>query len=141
MKRKLSLLIATFLSLQTFLSQKPATLRQRSKWCRFPAAAFRWALAAMKSTNARCEVCVDSFEIGKYELTQAQWKAIMSSNASGFTSCGDNCPVDQISWHQAQEFLRKLNTEGKGTFRLPTEAEWGNTLVAAAARTKSGRVV
>lgn len=70
------------------------------------------------------EVCVDSFDIGKYEVTQGQWKAAMGANASKFAACGDNCPVDQISWNQAQEFLRKLNTEGKGVYRLPTEAEW-----------------
>ena len=70
------------------------------------------------------EVCVDSFDIGKFEVTQAQWKAAMGTNASKFAACGDNCPVDQISWNQAQEFLRKLNAEGKGVYRLPTEAEW-----------------
>lgn len=69
-------------------------------------------------------VCVDSFEIGKYEITQAQWKSVMGVNQSKFVTCGDTCPVDQVSWHQAQDFIRKLNTSGKGVFRLPTEAEW-----------------
>lgn len=70
------------------------------------------------------EVCVDSFEIGKYEITQAQWKAVMGTNASKFDTCGATCPVDQVSWLQAQEFIRKLNAQGRGGFRLPTEAEW-----------------
>jgi formylglycine-generating enzyme required for sulfatase activity len=71
------------------------------------------------------EVCVDGFAIGKYEITQGQWKAVMGGeNAALFSSCGDKCPVDQVSWNQAQEFIRKLNAENKGVFRLPTEAEW-----------------
>lgn len=70
------------------------------------------------------KVCVDSFDIGKFEVTQAQWRAVMGSNASKFTTCGDTCPVDQASWNQAQEFIQKLNARGKGVFRLPTEAEW-----------------
>ncbi len=79
------------------------------------------------------EVCPDDFYIGKYEVTQGQWKAIMGNNPSYFKDCGDNCPVEQVSWNDAQEFIRKLNQRtknnpqapfGKGEFRLPTEAEW-----------------
>ncbi|EXI65567.1 MAG: Serine/threonine-protein kinase pkn1 [Candidatus Accumulibacter adjunctus] len=70
------------------------------------------------------EVCVDSFEIGKYEITQGQWNAVMGTKASKFDTCGDTCPVDQVSWLQSQEFIRKLNAQGRGGFRLPTEAEW-----------------
>jgi formylglycine-generating enzyme required for sulfatase activity len=71
------------------------------------------------------EVCVDDFYIGKYEVTQAQWKAIMGNNPSYFKDCGDNCPVEQVSWNEIQEFINKLN-QGAGTnkYRLPTEAEW-----------------
>jgi len=59
------------------------------------------------------------------EVTQGQWKAVMGSNPSHFSDCGDNCPVEQVSWNDCQEFLRKLNQrEGNGTYRLPTEAEW-----------------
>ncbi|MCD2341058.1 formylglycine-generating enzyme family protein [Ideonella azotifigens] len=69
-------------------------------------------------------VCVSDFEIGKYEVTQAQWRAVMGVNPSKFAGCGDNCPVDKVSWLQAQEFVQKLSAQGKGMFRLPTEAEW-----------------
>jgi len=49
----------------------------------------------------------------------------MSNNPSSFRSCGDNCPVEQVSWNDAQEFIRKLNRmEGNKKYRLPTEAEW-----------------
>ena len=59
------------------------------------------------------------------EVTQGQWKAVMGSNPSRFQNCGDDCPVEQVSWNEVQEFVRKLNQrEGGGTYRLPTEAEW-----------------
>ncbi len=59
------------------------------------------------------------------EVTQGQWKAIMGKNPSKFYDCGDNCPVEQVSWDDAQTFIRKLNeNEGTSKYRLPTEAEW-----------------
>ena len=62
------------------------------------------------------------FWMGKYEVTQAQWQAVMGSDPSRFK--GSNLPVEQVSWNDCQEFIRKLNAKGQGTFRLPTEAEW-----------------
>ncbi len=70
------------------------------------------------------EVCVDDFYIGKYEVTQAQWRQIMGSNPSHFSGCGDNCPVEQVSWNETQDFIRKLNSQSGKRYRLPTEAEW-----------------
>lgn len=65
-----------------------------------------------------------SFYMQTTEVTQGQWKAVMGSNPSNFKNCGDDCPVEQVSWNDAQEFIRKLNRrEGSGTYRLPTEAE------------------
>ncbi|WP_300675293.1 bifunctional serine/threonine-protein kinase/formylglycine-generating enzyme family protein [Desulfoluna sp.] len=59
------------------------------------------------------------------EVTQGQWKAVMGSNPSLFKNCGDECPVEKVSWEDAQKFIRKLNTrEGGSHYRLPTEAEW-----------------
>lgn len=63
-----------------------------------------------------------SFYIGKYEVTQAQWEAVMGSNPSNWK--GSNLPVEQVSWDDCQTFLTKLNLLNQGTFRLPTEAEW-----------------
>jgi formylglycine-generating enzyme required for sulfatase activity len=66
-----------------------------------------------------------SFYMGKYEITQAQWKTVMGNNPSYFSSCGGNCPVEQVSWDDAQEFIRKLNSlQSNYKYRLPTEAEW-----------------
>ncbi len=70
------------------------------------------------------EVCVNDFYIGKYEVTQGQWKKVMGYNASYFSSCGENCPVESVSWNDTQEFIRKLNSQSGKTYRLPTEAEW-----------------
>ncbi|MBF0179520.1 MAG: SUMF1/EgtB/PvdO family nonheme iron enzyme [Magnetococcales bacterium] len=69
-------------------------------------------------------VTVESFEIGKYEVTQGQWREVMGSNPSRFASCGEGCPVEQVSWQDVQAFLARLNASGRGRFRLPTEAEW-----------------
>jgi formylglycine-generating enzyme required for sulfatase activity len=63
------------------------------------------------------------FYMGKYEVTQAEWKAIMGSNPSKFKNC-PRCPVESVSWEEVQEFIKKLNAKGEGTYRLPTEAEW-----------------
>jgi formylglycine-generating enzyme required for sulfatase activity len=67
-------------------------------------------------------VTLSSFYIGKYEVTQAQWKAVMGNNPSYFK--GDNLPVEQVSWDDAQAFIRKLNQKTGKDYRLPTEAEW-----------------
>ena len=64
-----------------------------------------------------------SFEIGKYEVTQAQWVAVMKSNPS--SNKGDTLPVETVSKLEAQDFVAKLNAMKDGyTYRLPTEAEW-----------------
>ena len=65
-----------------------------------------------------------AFYLGKYEVTQGQWQAVMGKNPSQFT--GDaNRPVEQVSWDDVQEFIRRLNArEGGAQYRLPTEAEW-----------------
>jgi len=77
--------------------------------------AFDWEKPAHRVT-------LSDFYIGKYEVTQAQWKAVMGSNPSYFK--GDNLPVERVSWGDCQEFIRKLNERTGLTFRLPTEAEW-----------------
>lgn len=68
------------------------------------------------------EVCLDGFLIGKYEITQGQWQAVMGKNPSFHK--GENYPVDNVSWNDAQEFISKLNQQSGKQYRLPTEAEW-----------------
>ncbi|MDR1044893.1 MAG: formylglycine-generating enzyme family protein, partial [Candidatus Adiutrix sp.] len=63
------------------------------------------------------------FYLGTYEVTQAQWTAVMGSNPSRFE--GQSNPVEQVSWDDAQAFIKRLNQqEGHSRYRLPTEAEW-----------------
>ena len=65
------------------------------------------------------------FALSKYEVTQGQWEAVMGSNPSHFAECGPSCPVERVSWYDAQEFIGRLNARAGGVrFRLPTEAEW-----------------
>jgi formylglycine-generating enzyme required for sulfatase activity len=66
-----------------------------------------------------------SFYMQTTEVTQGQWKTMMGNNPSNFKECGDNCPVEQVSWDDAQAFINKLNQQDQNWhYRLPTEAEW-----------------
>lgn len=64
------------------------------------------------------------YEIGKFEVTQGEWKAVMGSNPSYFKNCGEQCPVEQVSWDDVKEYIQKLNSLSGKQYRLPTEAEW-----------------
>ena len=64
------------------------------------------------------------FYIQITEVTQGQWTAVMGSNPSHFKNCGDDCPVESVSWDDTQSFITALNALGEGTYRLPTEAQW-----------------
>ena len=83
------------------------------------------------------KVTVSDFYIGRYEITQGQWLAVMGSNPSGFSEGSitamvmvrnfkwdDRLPVENVSWNDAQEFIQKLNAKTGKSYRLPTEAEW-----------------
>ncbi|WP_072143500.1 caspase, EACC1-associated type [Pseudanabaena sp. 'Roaring Creek'] len=69
------------------------------------------------------DVNVSTFYMGKYEVTQAQWQAIMGNNPSNFKDNLQN-PVEQVSWDDVQEFCKKLSQKAGREFRLPSEAEW-----------------
>ena len=65
------------------------------------------------------------FYLGKYEVTRAQWGAVMGEDPSIFNDCDYNCPVNNVSWSEVQHFIRLLNGRaGRKQYRLPTEAEW-----------------
>ena len=76
------------------------------------------------------EVTVSSFYIGKYEVTQKEWVAIMDNNPSHFRPLqffiprGNDFPVERVCWADVQEFITKLNAITGKKFRLLTEAEW-----------------
>lgn len=67
-------------------------------------------------------VTLSDFYIGKYEVTQGEWSAVMGTNPSGI-SCA-SCPVEMVSWNDVQTFIAKLNGLSNKSYRLPTEAEW-----------------
>jgi len=68
------------------------------------------------------QVTLSNFYIGKFEVTQAQWRSVMGDNPANFK--GDNYPVEQVSWNNIQEFIYKINLVSGKQYRLPTEAEW-----------------
>ena len=68
------------------------------------------------------QVTLSSFSIGKYEVMQEEWEAVMGSNPSKYK--GAKHPVENVSWEDCQTFIRKLNQLTGRNFRLPTEAEW-----------------
>lgn len=83
----------------------------------------------------RHQVTVRSpFYLGRYEVTQTEWQTVMGSNPSQFKGC-ERCPVEQISWNDAQEFIGKLNAMNDGfTYSLPSEAQWEYACRAGKAR-------
>jgi formylglycine-generating enzyme len=87
---------------------------------------------ALRDARAGFEVTISKpFFIGKFEVTQTQWKKVMGSNPSLFQeskvgSNTDNFPVESVTWKDVQLFIKKLNQleKGKAVYRLPTEFEW-----------------
>ncbi len=91
-----------------------------------PNGTFNMGSTSSESNEDECPmhtVALSTFQIGKYEVTQGQWKAVMGSNPAHFPK-GDNYPVENVSWDDAQAFIQKLNAMTGKRFRLPTEAEW-----------------
>ncbi|MFZ5569556.1 MAG: SUMF1/EgtB/PvdO family nonheme iron enzyme [Thermodesulfobacteriota bacterium] len=66
------------------------------------------------------------YYLQKTEVTQGQWRMVMGANPSRFYRCGDDCPVESVSWDDAQAFIAALNgmTTDGSVYRLPSEAEW-----------------
>lgn len=68
---------------------------------------------------------IGEFWIGKYEITQKLWRAVMGNNPSSFSSCGEECPVENVTWDDVKEFINRINDIGGACqYRLPTESEW-----------------
>ncbi|MCP4717717.1 MAG: SUMF1/EgtB/PvdO family nonheme iron enzyme [Deltaproteobacteria bacterium] len=72
----------------------------------------------------RRTVTVPPFTMSAHEVTQGEWIKVMGSNPAHFSHCGDDCPVEQVSWNDVQDFIAKLNRMTGANYRLPTEAEW-----------------
>jgi len=80
----------------------------------------------MGETGSTHRVTLRTFALGKTEVTQAQWKSIMGKSPPElrFPGCGDNCPVERVSWQDAQEYIAKLSDKAGKQYRLPSESEW-----------------
>jgi formylglycine-generating enzyme required for sulfatase activity len=79
-----------------------------------------------------------NYEMGKTEVTQAHWKAVMGENPSDFSKCGDDCPVEQVSWTDVKLFIKRLNRKTGKEYRLPSEAEWEYACLAGSNTTYCG---
>ena len=64
------------------------------------------------------------FYLGKYEVTQAEWEAVLGISPAAFVNCGKDCPVEKVSWSEIRKFLELLSVKDGVPYRLPTEAEW-----------------
>jgi formylglycine-generating enzyme required for sulfatase activity len=101
--------------------------RQAWEWarkmeCRWESAVMSHILGDQKPRH--CVTISRPFYLGKFPVTQGQWKAVMGDNPSHFQGWLGN-PVERVSWRDAQEFIARFNRrEGSGKYRLPTEAEW-----------------
>ena len=126
--------LATMISVDVYAQDKGKTKEGKTyisptmgaKFVLIPAGTF-----TMGSLEERYEVPPHKVTISKpfymqtTEVTQGQWKKVMGSNPSHFSSCGDDCPVEQVSYVDIPEFIKKLNEmEGTNKYRLPTEAQW-----------------
>ncbi len=79
-----------------------------------------------------------NYEMGKTEVTQAEWQAVMGDNPSYFSKCGDDCPVEQVSWEDTKRFIERLNKKTGKEYRLPSEAEWEYACLAGNQTTYCG---
>jgi formylglycine-generating enzyme required for sulfatase activity/uncharacterized caspase-like protein len=98
-------------------------------WVRIPGGTFTMGSSRNEQNRATAEgpqheVTVPQFWMGKYQVTQAQYQAVMGNNPSRFLENGANRPVEQVSWDNAMAFCQKLSQQTEREFRLPSEAEW-----------------
>lgn len=104
----------------------PFTARNEYEECQKQA---RSNASSEDETPARTVTISNDFWIGQFEVTQAQWYAVMGNNPSEFKSdkVGEdsrNFPVENVSWDDVQQFISRLNAQDSKQYRLPTEAEW-----------------
>jgi formylglycine-generating enzyme required for sulfatase activity len=108
--------------------QKTFTNSIGMKFTLIPSGEFEMGAKEIKAEQPVHKVTIKNpFYLGTYPVTQREWKAVMGHNPSRFKSLfkGDNRPVENVSWYDVQEFIKKLNEqEGTDKYRLPSEAEW-----------------
>jgi len=106
----------------TFMMGSPeaeSKASRRTSWLDFLAPTSKLDVTQHKVTISK------PFYLQSTPVTQGQWKRVMGKNPSMFTKCGEDCPVESVTWEDTQEFLKRLNQmESSNNYRLPTEAEW-----------------
>ncbi len=98
------------------------TFKLEIDWITVSGGTFKMGSRSYANEQPVHSVTLSTFQIGKYPVTQAQWKKVMGYNPSDFV--GDDLPVETVSWNDVQLFLHRLNAQSDCVFRLPTEAEW-----------------
>ncbi|MDD2775219.1 MAG: SUMF1/EgtB/PvdO family nonheme iron enzyme [Gallionella sp.] len=108
----------------------PATVSFKLDMVNIPAGSFVMGCQDGRDSDCRDnekpahKVQISAFQLGKTEVTQGQWKAVLGTNPSDFKDCGDNCPVEHATWDDIQLFIQKLNAQTGKAYRLPSESEW-----------------
>ncbi|MGZ6223436.1 MAG: formylglycine-generating enzyme family protein [Syntrophales bacterium] len=126
----LIIVLVIVVSSMSMATEKEFTNSIGMKFVLIPAGTFMMGSPAgefgRRDEENRHEVTISkSFYMQTTAVTQGQWQKVMLSNPSNFKNCGDDCPVESISWYDIQNFIRKLNRqEGTDKYRLPMEAEW-----------------
>jgi formylglycine-generating enzyme required for sulfatase activity len=102
----------------------PVGIFTNDQFVNIPSGSFQMGQSGI-ATPVRTVTISRALQMQRTEVTQGQWRAVMGTNPSFFSSCGDTCPVENVSWLDVQSFLTQLNQREPGRgYRLPTEAEW-----------------
>ncbi len=105
---------------RTVTKSRKTVIPARFDFCPVPAGIF---MMGDETSGPIHQVSISKdFHLGKYPVTQIQWETVMGTNPSHFKN--PDRPVEMVSWEDCQEFIKRLNTMNKGSYRLPTEAEW-----------------
>lgn len=106
------------------ISQAREEMRLAGEMVRIPGGSLRMGADDGGSSERPVHpVAIAPFLLGRYEVTQTQWRMVMGDDPAGFSRCGD-CPVVEVSWGDVQAFIEALNRRTGWHYHLPTEAEW-----------------
>ena len=83
-----------------------------------------WSFVIPNEETQHKVTLTQPFYMQTTEVTQGQWEKLMGSNPSHFSTCGEDCPVENVTWNDVQSYITMLNARGEGTYSLPTEAQW-----------------
>lgn len=93
--------------------------------CAGPCSVARWQSPSVgQMVMVPNSATVQGFWMMESEVTQGMWQAVMGRNPSYFSTCGRDCPVEQVSWEEIQVFIERIRVRDGVQYRLPTEAEW-----------------